>query len=365
MMITDEKLILIVIPDLNDMGGVANYYKSIMPHLNVKGHKVAHLEIGSTKGKGNLMYPFFDQLNFSRLIRRRHPDLIHINPSLDFKSFIRDGLFILQAKRHKIPVLVFFRGWSKEFERIIEKYFLKVFQHVYGKADAFIVLGSEFKKKLVSWNISAPIHIETTTFNNVLLEKFDIATRIENLLENKQLRILFLSRLEKAKGLFETIDALALLIMKKIPVTLTIAGDGSIKKEVESYVKSRKLPKDAVKFLGYVSGESKISAFLSNDLYCFPTYGEGLPNALLEALAFGMPVITCPVGGITDIFKNGIMGVFVPVRDVKAIADQIEIMNQDRQGLVRMAQYNHSFAIKTFSAPQVALRLSEIYQHVT
>jgi len=59
---------------------------------------------------------------------------------------------------------------------------------------------------------------------------------------------------------------------------------------------------ECVKFLGYVRGPNKVDALENNDIYCFPSYfGEGMPNSVLEALAFGMPVITCCVGGLTDI----------------------------------------------------------------
>jgi len=72
--------------------------------------------------------------------------LVHVNPSLDIKSFIRDGLLIQQAKKNGTPVIVFFRGWDKKFAQKIQSFFLPLFRFFYGKSDAFIVLASDFKK---------------------------------------------------------------------------------------------------------------------------------------------------------------------------------------------------------------------------
>lgn len=355
------KKILVVIPDLKDIGGVASYYNSVLPLLERDEFHIDCLEIGSTKGKGSILYPLSDQYRFNKSIKNG-PSIVHINPSLNLKSFIRDGLFVFQAKRYKIPVIVFFHGWERETAEIVEKFFLRIFLATYGQADSFIVLAEEFRKKLLSWNISAQIYLETTAIDQKVIEGFDIEKKVLDLKRKGPLRVLFLARLERDKGIFETIDAVILLIKRRIPVTLSIAGDGSKKSDLEKYVKQLNIPSGSIRFLGYVTGSEKIAAFTNHDLYCFPSYGEGLPISVLEALAFGMLVITCSVGGIADIFHDGEMGALVPMRDAEAIAKKIEQLISDRESMSSMAKNNHAYAKRNFLAPKVARRLLEIYR---
>jgi len=335
----------------------------MLPLLEDKAFSIDFLETGSAKGKGNPFYPITDQLNLFKQLKKKPPILIHINPSLDPKSFVRDGLLVYQAIHRKIPVVVFFHGWDIDFAQKIERYFLRFFKSTFGKANAFIVLASEFKEKLRSWKISAPIFVETTPVDPGLLDSFDIEKRISAIIEKQTIRILYLARIERNKGVFETVNAVSLLYDKGVPVSLSIAGDGSAKHDLKMYVQKLHMPAGTIKFLGYVKGKEKASAFTDHDLYCFPTsYREGLPISVLEALAFGMPVITCAVGGLADIFCDNEMGFFVPPRDPEAIANAIEQMITDRESMARMAQYNHGYARENVIAPKVAARLLNIYQ---
>lgn len=355
--------ILLVTPSLNGLGGVANYYKTILPLLGASEFSIDFLEIGSAKGKGNIFYPITDQFDFFRRIKDTSPVLMHINPSLDPKSFVRDGVLIYQAIRKQIPVIVFFHGWDIEFATRIEKYYLRFFKLTFGKADAFIVLASEFKEKLRHWNVSAPIFTETTAVDPSLLEDFDIERKTADILGKEFFQILYLGRIEQAKGIFETVDAIKMLCDKNLPASLSIAGDGPALQELSRYVDSLRLPPGTINFLGYVREQEKASAFASHDIYCFPSsYREGMPISLLEALSFGMPVITCPVGGIADIFHDREMGALVPPRNPEAIAGKIEQMISERGSMVQMAKYNHDYAKKHFLAPKVADRLLDIYR---
>ena len=154
-----------------------------------------------------------------------------------------------------------------------------------------------------------PIYRGSTAFDNNLLSDFDLKTKLERLTIVRETKILFLARLERAKGVFETVDAVKILSDKGLPVSLSIAGDGSVKQEIEGYAAGLALPDNVISFSGYVRDKEKVSAFKEHDIYCFPiTYGEGLPNSMLEAMAFGMPLITRPPGGIYDMFESGKMG---------------------------------------------------------
>jgi len=354
-----KRKINITVPKLNKPGGVASFYNAVLPHMDDKSYEINILEIGSTTRFPNFLKYVIDQFRFNKTLTTS-TELVHINPSLGFKSFIRDGLFIMLAKRKGIPVLVFFHGWNQNFEQRIKKSLFWFFKMSFARADAFIVLASTFETFLRDSEIQAPIYIETTAIDENLINAFNIDNKIQALSSAKTFPILFLSRLEREKGAFETIDAVKLLINQGLPVTLSIAGDGSILDELKDYAKQQL--DNHVQFLGYVSGDEKVRVFSEHSVYCFPTnYGEGLPTSVLEAMAFGLPVVTRPVAGLADHFKDGLMGKLCHTMDPKEIAESIKFIIND-PSITKIARYNHEHAVNTFMASKVAERLSNIYQ---
>lgn len=351
-------------------GGVTAFYNTVLPHFNYKAYRIDILRMGSDRTMGRYrikgLYPLADQLRFRRSIASlgRH-DIVHINPSLNLKSFFRDGLLVYQAKLKRLPVLVFFHGWRKDFEQLVTNKFFGFFKKTFGKADAFIVLSGEFKKTLKEWGVTQPIYLGTTAVDESLLKGFSIGDKLNHVKKAPKIRILFLARLHKEKGVFETVDAVSNLIRKGVPVSLSVAGDGVIFKELESYIREKNLSRDYVRMLGDVRGQDKINAFVEHDIYCLPTYyGEGLPTSVLEAMAFGLPVITRPVAGLIDIFQDGKMGFLCKGKTPAEISEALEKLVKDRALLLNMGQYNYLFAQEHFMASGVAKRIMDIYQSI-
>jgi len=357
--------IAITIPDLKKMGGVASYYKSVLPYLKTNNSlKVVCFHLGLKLESSSLLHPITDQIRFKKFLDKEKPDLLHVNPSLNFKSFIRDGVLIWQAKRKDIPVLVFFRGWENSFESILEKKLKWFFNKTYLKADKFIVLASSFKQKLQEWGVQSDIMLGTTAVNNVLLKQFDIDKKIQAIDQTDEINILFLSRIEKEKGIFETIDAFEMLLNKQYNVKLSVAGDGSALQSVIEYAKKKKFPENKLTFLGYVFGDEKIKAFQEHDIYCLPSYSEGMPNSVLEAMAFGLPVIASPVGGLKDFFENGKMGSLARELTGVEITALLEKLICNKMLLSNISKYNYNFAKNNFMASIVAKKLITIYKNM-
>jgi len=365
-----KRKILITPYSFKGTGGVTAFYNTLMPHFNNEAYVIKTLRIGSDRTIGRFkikgVYPLTDQLRFRRsLASLGQQDLVHINPSLNLKSFFRDGLLVYQAKLKKLPVLVFFHGWRKDFEQLVSNKLLGFFKKTFGKADAFIVLSGEFKKTLKEWGVTQPIYLGTTAVDESLLTSFSISDRLEHVKKNLPINILFLARLQREKGVFETVDAVSMLIQKGLPLSLSIAGDGPIFKELRDYIGTKGLSKEHIRMLGDIRGQDKINAFIEHDIYCLPTYyGEGLPISVLEAMAFGLPVVTRPVAGLADIFQDGEMGFLCRGKTPAEISDALEKLIKDRPLMLKMSQYNYVFAKRHFMASAVAKRMMDIYQSI-
>ena len=301
-------------------------------------------------------------LSYFKNLKRPGYKIVVLNPSLSASAFFRDLPYMLIALVLRRKRIVFFRGWHEKTVSKINRSLLirLVFNLLYKPANAFIVLSDDFGIKLKQWGFKQPIYIETTVVDDRLIAA---SKELEQQKASKnKINILFLARVEKAKGIYETLEAYQLLTEKQLDISLTIAGDGSYLDEIKQFASDKNLD---VKFKGYVSGEEKGKTFAESDTYLFPTYhGEGMPNSVLEAMAFGLPVITRPVGGLNDFFEDGKMGFLTESKDPRVYADLIEKLITNPELRKQMSEYNAAFARKHFLASNVAKRLENIYQEV-
>ena len=150
--------------------------------------------------------------------------------------------------------------------------------------------------------------------------------------QDKELSLLFLGYLGKRKGTYDLLDVLARL--GDTPVKLYYGGDGEVE-QVASRVKELAI-EDKVEYLGWVSGDKKIDILNRAHVYVLPSYNEGLPISVLEAMSYGMPVISTKVGGIPSIVKNDENGFIIEPGDKDALQQAIMEFVNNRSLIARM-----------------------------
>jgi glycosyltransferase involved in cell wall biosynthesis len=282
--------------------------------------------------------------------------MIVLNPSLGKTALKRDALFLKIAKWFRKKVVVFFHGWDHMLANAISKEPEK-FRIMFQKADAFIVLASSFEKQLLNWGIRKPIYISTTKFYNSLIKDFKIEAK------NYNQTLLFLARVEEKKGILLTLESVKLLQKDYPNIKLQVAGDGSALKKAREYVKKNDIK--GVTFFGNIQGEKLIDTFYSSDIYVLPTsHGEGMPTSVLEAMAFGLPVITRPVGGLVDFFENGKMGWMIDSLEPSEFVRPLEELLANPKKMNEMGSSNHEYAKKHFMASKVALEIENMLRNV-
>lgn len=301
-----------------------------------------------------------DYLNYCGKVSRPDISVVHLNPSLQAKMFYRDFIYLWIAKIFRKKTLVFFHGWDTRFQQRIDKNHGRVFRLLYGSADAFIVLASAFEQRLHDWGITQPVYREVIVIEDEVFASVDI----EELLRQRQMaavrQILFPARLIRAKGIFTLIEALHQVQKNNPACGLVIAGDGDDAEAARQLVAQLKL--GHVRFTGIVSGNDKYDLFRQASLLCFPTeHSEGFPNTIVEAMAFGLPVITRPVGGIADFFINGEHGYISDSVDPDSFARLIEETLSENSRYREISRANHRYAAEHFLASRAAKRLEGIY----
>lgn len=354
--------VLLNTPPLDKAGGVAGFYLNLRRHL-VEGIVYFHVgRRGAESGLRAASRILADYVRFAWVLSRGGFDIVHLNPSLGPKAVWRDAVFHVIAKATRKRTIVFMHGWDKDHEAKLRRRGLKLFRFAYFHADAFLVLAKEFETSLREMGYQGPVHVMTTTFDEQLLSKASGARTRKR--TDEPFDVLFLSRIERRKGILEALKAFAIIQAKYSNVRLTVAGSGGAVEEALQYVKDHNIR--SVSFRGYLRGEQKAEAYSQAHCLLFPTFwGEGMPITVVEAMAFGLPVITRPVGALADFFENGRMGFVTGSLAPEDFARLVERLIEDPALCETIGRANREYARSHFAASVVAARLNSLYQSVT
>lgn len=344
--------ILITVCNLSGIGGVSNHYLGLKPHWK---HNVRYCVYGKRSYKTKRIFiPFlyiYDFLKFIYYLAFKKVDIVITNPSLRRFQIIRDGLFIFIASLFGKKTITFIHGWDYTYSKKLNN--SRIFKHIYNKNTIIYVLFSEFRDLLRSLNITAPIHLTTTKVSDQLIESFSIEQRTHR----RVINILFLARLIKEKGIYETIDAFRLLKSKYDYLNLIIGGDGSELSNAQQYAEENAIPD--ITFLGNVPVDQLNDVYAKADIYILPTYEEGMATSVLEAMAFGLPVISRPVGGIQDFWREQEMGFLVSSLKAADFADKIEYYIKNENAYQKTSIHNFHFAREHFLASKLTEKLEK------
>jgi glycosyltransferase involved in cell wall biosynthesis len=166
---------------------------------------------------------------------------------------------------------------------------------------------------------------------------------------------LFIGWLEREKGIFELLEACSSLI-KKHDFRLIIAGRGHAEQEAQAFVKARFL-ENVVEFSGWVEKEGKEALLRQADILVLPSWAEGFPNAIVEAMAAKLAVVVTAVGNIPDLISDECQAILVPPKDIKALEQSMDRLLLKPQFRVDIAERGHSFACDNFSVTQGVAKL--------
>ncbi len=140
---------------------------------------------------------------------------------------------------------------------------------------------------------------------------------------DRPLRLLFVGRLESYKGLTDLFEALRIVGTRtNRPFTLQVVGDGSLRNSLVDAAVKRGLA-DRISFRGAVPGAEMPDVYRDADLFILPSIVEGMPNAVLEAMASGLPVLATRIPGSEDLIEEGQTGFLVPPVDPQTLADRL------------------------------------------
>lgn len=349
--------VLITVPNLQLPGGVTGLYNSL--NIQQKGN-LEYFEVNYSNRSNTLFSFSYVVLKFSLKIRNFH--VIHLNPSFNMRSFIRDGVFALVARARGKRILVYWHGWEDEFyQRVCTNRFWRSFyQLTFHKTDHQIVLANSFLQRLRNLGYDGLLTVESNAVD--VLRKLEFRSRINDPVT--PFRLLYMSRIVDGKGWDLVINTMKIISeFASFNIELLFCGDGPRLIDAKKLAEFLKIPN--VKFLGYVSGPEKEKVIASSDLCFFPPCSpEGMPITILESVVAGLPIVTRNEGGIKDHIVNGVNGYVLDSKDPQDFANLILELCSNHVLYARMSKANIELGKAKFTKEKFIERLFSYYDQL-
>ena len=258
--------------------------------------------------------------------------------------------------RSRLPYIVALRGsdvpvvnkrfkWMNSFIKPVFKRVLKASSGVWANSEGLRQLA---KKTTPDIDIKI-IH------NGVDCREFVPA---QNRRPEKRYRLVCVSRLIGRKGIDDLITALPKIKAKLGKVELTLVGEGNLKEELQALAESQGVSDD-IRWLGYVDHSSLPEIYVQADLFVLPSYFEGMSNALLEAMASGLPVVVTNTGGTGELVDEN--GLVIEAGDQAGIIEAATLILSEEERWVRYSQRSREIALK-FSWENAAQEYLNAYE---
>ncbi|GAA6207072.1 glycosyltransferase [Cognatishimia sp. WU-CL00825] len=168
--------------------------------------------------------------------------------------------------------------------------------------------------------------------------------------------LLFVGRLAAVKGLPILLQAIA-----NLPdLSLTVIGDGPDRRQLEQQARDLGLA-DRVSFVGYKSQTDVAGSLKQHDIFVLPSFAEGVPVVLMEAMAAGMPVVTTQIAGIPELVEHGVSGYLVPPGDHLALSETLEKLSKDPELQHKMGAAGRARVQTEFTLTTEAAWLSQLF----
>ena len=357
----NRPVVVLLGPHRAAVSGVSTHLNLLMDSSLGDAFELVHFQVGSEGRRegpvGKLLRLLASPFALFATILFRHASVVHINTSLNTGAYWRDLMYLAVAKLLRARVLYQVHGGAlprKFFEG--NALLTRFLRWTLGLPDVVVVLASI---ELAAYREFVPGQTVVAMPNGIDCRPFSgVPTILSH--PDSPLRLVYVGRIAREKGLYETLQGLRLAVETGIDARLVIGGGGSEEERLRRYAQALGIATRVV-FAGPVFGEDKIKLLAGADVMLLPSYSEGLPYALLESMAAGIPVIATPVGAIPDVMTGGIHGFLVPPRDGKAIAEAIVAMASDRERISWMSRACRKRVRAAYSIERLASELQVIY----
>jgi glycosyltransferase involved in cell wall biosynthesis len=288
----------------------------------------------------------------SELLRGDSP-LVHVHLA-SRASFWRKSIVCALASLWRRPCVLHVHGgdFSKFYEEECGRIAKAVVRSTLRRAALVLALSEQWRTTLLRICPSARVR--------VLPNSVQLSERSTPATSDTSARILYTGRISVRKGTFDLLEGFARIAGEFPQATLTCAGDGE-GEQILARAKALGL-EGRVACPGWISSAEVAQELDRATVFALPSHAEGVPMAVLEAMARGLPVLTTPVGGIPEVVQNGRNGILVTPGDIEAIAQSLRTLLASASERVRLGEAARETIEKNFALPVTLDKLAGIYR---
>ncbi len=298
-------------------------------------------------------------LSVPKYVKENHVSIVHAHG-------YKPDLFLRFLLRRSIKKIATVHGWAKNTAGLKIKLYEYLDVGALRNMDLVIAVSQSMRSELIKLGLRKD-HLETI-YNGI---KFNFTLHAPQLnisilrneygLADNAVVIGTMGRLVAVKGHSYLIQAMP-LILKEIPhCQLIIAGDGPLRSRLQDQIADLKIA-NHVKLMGYIKDITVFFALA--DIFALPSLSEGLPITLLEAMAFGKPVIASSVGGIPEVLTYESAGELIPPADANTLAQAIITLLKDKGKMNLLSKRNRKLVENQFSAKTMARQYLDMYKRL-
>ena len=353
--VTECRSVLMVGTDLDGMGGVRAVVRG---YLDAGLFERYHCVYVASHRAGSALVKIATALKawarVAVLLRRLDAPLVHVQMA-SRGSFWRKSVVCLMARAAGRPYIVhlhgggFTRFYEEESGSLARRWIRSALAH----ASLVIALSEQWRERILRICPTANVEV---LHNAVALPDIGRLQRSDD----REPTLLFLGHLLRDKGVYDLLHAFARVLQKFPRARLVLAGIGDL--EAVQQLAAQLQISGQVSCPGWLGPEGKSAALSSSSVFLLPSYAEGMPMALLEAMSWALPVIATPVGGIPQVIEHEVNGLLVPAGDIESLARQMERLLADSLLRERLGNTARARIENDFSLSDALERLSAIYR---
>lgn len=329
--------VLISAPDLSpekNVSGISSVVATIIDGLSDRV-QFFHLKAGRSDkdflGLAGYFYLLFSLLAFPFKVFFNGVNLFHQNVPLNFKGVIREYLFSTLASACRLPVLVHLHGGDYICKAPSSPILLYMVRSLLRRARKVVVLNAYEVSQ-----IKRLYDADCVVLKNAVNDRFFSMKSVS--FTPGKVSFIFLGRIESAKGLNEMVEAFKMLRNEGSTFRFVLCGAGP---EEDFFVRRfMEVLGDDFEFMGVVSGEHKRSLIQQADFFLLPSYAEGLPISLLEAMSCGVVPIVSDDESLLHVIKNESNGFVVQKRsavDLAKTLGRLMVIEQNDYRMISLA----------------------------
>lgn len=351
---TMKRAVVHLSPYRNTRGGISSV---VMNYTGSPLTRDYSLDVIETHADGNGRYKAKVMLKAVVQATKRAltapPDIVHVHVG-DFPSLYRKALILLPFRLAKSKKLLHFHGAAfvsqYEAKGPLEKWLVR---RIICSFDKVICLSRSWQDDLRRlFGVRNSVVVQ----NSVPLPDETAPKRAPG----APLQLLFLGLIGDRKGLFDLLDAAEILAEQGVDVRLDVGGVGEVER-LEARIEASAQLKSRIRFHGWVGLERRRELCLAANVFVLPSYAEGMPMAVMETMAFGLPIVSTPVGGIPELVAPGRNGYLVTPGDVTGLAAAIRTLNDDEALRAQMGRRSRQVIETGFDFATHLSRIGDVY----